>query len=232
MTDDRVLVVVAHPDDEVLGCGGTMARLASDGVSVVVAILGEGLTSRTARRNDGTVLSGQIDKLRDNAFQANAMLGINDVQLFGLPDNRFDSVDLLDVIKIMERLVADFAPTMIFTHGGYDLNVDHGIVHRAVMTATRPVEGCGVREILAFEVPSSTEWAFGQLGNGTFRPQKYYDVTTTIDQKVSAMDHYESERRESPHPRASESLRALARWRGSNVGVAYAEAFEVIRSIQ
>jgi LmbE family N-acetylglucosaminyl deacetylase len=152
------------------------------------------------------------------------------VYLSGLPDNRFDTLPLLDVVKIVEGLIDRFKPEQIFTHHPGDLNIDHSVVHRAVLTATRPVEGHRVRHLYAFEVPSSTEWAFHQL-EPRFRPNVFIDIADTLDAKLQAMAHYEGEARPFPHPRSGEALRANAQRWGSAVGVNVAEAFELIRSL-
>ena len=148
-----------------------------------------------------------------------------------LPDNRFDTVPLLDVIKIIEKLIEQLQPRIIYTHHGSDLNIDHAIVHRAVLTATRPLAGCSVREIYAFEVASSTEWAFGQF-QPAFQPNVFVDISATLETKVQALTLYESEARLFPHPRSPEALRAIARRWGSAVGVEAAEAFQLVRGVR
>jgi LmbE family N-acetylglucosaminyl deacetylase len=224
-----VLVIAAHPDDEVLGCGGTAARLVNEGREVHFAILGEGITSRHAQRDAAD--ADQLARLHRQAHAAAAKVGVKNVHLHNLPDNRLDTIALLDVVKLVEGLIERIQPQVIYTHHAGDLNVDHGIIHRAVLTATRPIAGQPVREIYAFEVPSSTEWAFQRL-EPTFRPNVFVDIEATIEAKVAAMECYESEARVFPHPRSPEALRALAiRW-GSVVGCAAAEAFELVRSIR
>jgi LmbE family N-acetylglucosaminyl deacetylase len=226
---ERILVVAAHPDDEVLGCGATAARRAREGDEVYIAILGEGITSRYDEREQAD--AGLIEALRTRSRRAADRLGARDLFLFDLPDNRFDSVPLLNVIKIVERLVSSVRPSVIYTHSGGDLNIDHVVVHRAVLTATRPVGGSPVRTLYSFEIPSSTEWSFGQLA-GPFRASVYVDVESTLAAKIEAMEMYNSERRAFPHPRSPEALRATAmRW-GSVVGLQAAEAFELIRTIE
>ena len=222
-----VLVVAAHPDDEVLGCGGTIARLSGEGTEVDIAILGEGLSSRLDRREmvDAAALAG----LHADARRAGEMLNARSVRVIGLPDNRFDELALLDVIKPVERLIAELAPDTIYTHHPGDLNIDHGITFRAVLTATRPVSGCVVRHIYAFEVASSTEWAFQQVAPA-FHPNVFVDVRKTIEKKIKAMAVYESEARSFPHPRSADALRAQARRWGSVCDLEYAEAFQLIRS--
>lgn len=227
--DRPVLVIAAHPDDEVLGCGGTAARLVNEGREVHFAILGEGITSRHAQRDAAD--ANQLAHLHRQAHAAAARVGVMNVHLHNLPDNRLDTVPLLDVVKIVEDLVERIRPQVIYTHHAGDLNVDHGVIHRAVLTATRPIAGQPVHEIYAFEVPSSTEWAFQRI-EPAFRPNVFVDISRTIEAKVAAMECYGSEARAFPHPRSPEALRAIAtRW-GSVVGCAAAEAFELVRSIR
>ena len=226
---DRILVVAAHPDDEVLGCGATAARLSAEGHEVYIAILGEGITSRYADRGEAD--PALIAALKDRSQRAADRVGARQLFMFDLPDNRFDSLPLLDVVKIVEHLVTDLQPAVIYTHSGGDLNIDHVVLHRAVLTATRPLQGTPVRSIYAFEVPSSSDWTFGQFAP-TFRPNVFVDVEATLEAKVDAMEVYDSERRVFPHPRSPEALRATARRWGSVVGTGAAEAFELIRSIR
>ena len=224
-----VLVVVAHPDDEVLGCGATIARLNQEGHEVYIAILGEGITSRYQRREQAD--HSLVEALHTCGRQVAELLGARDLFCYRLPDNRFDTMPLLDVVKIIETLIEQLKPDIIYTHHGGDLNIDHMVTHRAVLTATRPATNQPVREIYAFEVPSSTEWTFGQL-QPTFRPNVFMDISDTLEAKVHAMAVYESEVRPFPHPCSSEALRALARRRGSMAGVEAAEAFELVRAIR
>ena len=224
-----VLVVAAHPDDEILGCGGTMTRLAREGDEVRIAILAEGMSSRYAHREDAD--PQKLQHLHARAKQAADKVGAKEVVLCKLPDNRLDTVPLLDVVKTVEELVARFRPEIIYTHHPGDLNVDHGVVHRAVLTATRPMSGQCVRDVYAFEVPSSTEWAFQRL-EPSFRPNVFVDITDSLDTKIAALACYDTETRKFPHPRSAEALRAIAtRW-GSVVGLQAVEAFELIRSVR
>jgi LmbE family N-acetylglucosaminyl deacetylase len=225
----QVLVVAAHPDDEVLGCGGTMARLAQEGCEVHIAILGEGITSRHAQRNVAD--EKHLIRLHQRVHEAAAKVGAKDVVLFKLPDNRLDTVPLLDLVKLVEELIQKSQPEVIYTHHSGDLNVDHGLVHRAVLTATRPLPGQSVREIYSFEIPSSTEWAFHQL-EPVFRPNVFVDVSRTLEAKIAGLACYDSETRKFPHPRSPEALRAIAaRW-GSVAGCQAAEAFQLVRSVR
>ena len=221
-----ILVVAAHPDDEVLGCGGTIAQAEDD---VYIAILGEGITSRYANRNDAD--QALIHTLHGHSQTVADMLGAKDLYMMSLPDNRFDQVPLLDVVKLITPLVDDLKPHTIYTHHPGDLNIDHLITHRAVLTATRPMVGCPVKDIYTFEVPSSTEWAFQRLER-PFTPNVFVDIQNTIETKVAGMGVYEIEARPFPHPRSPEALRTIAKRWGTVVGLDYVEAFELIRSIR
>ena len=228
----KVLVVAAHPDDEVLGCGGTIVRRAQDGDEVHIAFLGEGITSRCSRRDDNdSELSELVRELKTCSERVASLLGARSLEMLGLPDNRFDSIPLLDVVKIVEGLVESLNPDVIYTHHGGDLNVDHLVTFRAVLTATRPIGPEAVGEIYSFEVPSSTEWAF-QRFEPAFRPNVFVNINESLAAKVEGMSLYESEARPFPHPRSPEALRAIARRWGSVVGLEAAEAFELVRAIR
>jgi len=225
----NVLVVAAHPDDELLGCGATAARLVREGHSVYMAILGEGITSRHSAREGADPAA--LERLRSCSQRVAELLGAKELFLRGLPDNRFDSLPLLDVIKVVEELIERCRPGAIYTHHGGDLNVDHQVVSRAVLTATRPVEGYPVRELYMFEIASSTEWAFQQL-SPVFKPNVFVNVEETLSLKLEGMRQYESEIRKFPHPRSGEALTAIAQRWGSLVGCRAAEAFEAVRLIR
>lgn len=224
---NRVLVVAAHPDDEVLGCGGTIAQMAAQG-EVHIAILGEGISARYSQR--GEVSSSELETLQQQACEAARILGARSVKFGQLPDNRFDELPLLDVVKIVEQWVKEFQPNIIYTHHPGDLNVDHVITFRAVLTATRPVPECPVRQIYSFEIPSSTEWAFQRL-EPSFRPNVFVDISETIQTKILALSQYAGEIRPFPHPRSSKTLEVIAQRWGSVAGMQCAEAFELIRTI-
>jgi LmbE family N-acetylglucosaminyl deacetylase len=225
---DRVLVVAAHPDDEVLGCGGTLARLAREGHETYVGILGEGITSRHAAGDPPP--PGAVDALHATARKAADRLGARDFFSHRLPDNRFDTVPLLEVVRVVEDWVARCRPAALYTHHAGDVNVDHVLTHRAVLTATRPISGCPVREVFAFEIHSSTEWAFSQFA--PFRPNVFVDIGDTLDDKIAALRLYEGEVRPFPHPRSPEALRASAQRWGAAAGVSAAEAFELVRWVR
>lgn len=223
-----VLIVAAHPDDEVLGCGATAARHAAAGDAVHVAILAEGIASRGA---PGLKEAGAIEALQTDARAVAGMLGAKSISFAGLPDNRMDTEPLLDVVKRVEAWLAECDADIVYTHHPGDLNVDHRVTFQAVLTATRPVPGARVRELYAFEVASSTEWAF-QLLQPAFRPNVFVDVAATIELKVRCLERYAGECRAFPHPRSREALLASAQRWGAAVGLAYAEPFELVRSIR
>jgi LmbE family N-acetylglucosaminyl deacetylase len=221
----RVLVVAAHPDDEVLGCGATIARHVATGDEVRVVIMAEGLTSR------GKASPADSVSLRTSAFRASAILGVSELKLEGLPDNRLDTLSRLSVIKIVESHIRDWKPSIVYTHHFGDLNIDHQVVHASVITACRSHPQNLVRTLLFFEIPSSTEWQI--RGSGIpFEPQWYVDITNFIDVKIKAIEHYATELRPWPHPRSLEALVNLAKWRGSTAGLDAAEAFMVGRHIK
>ncbi len=201
-----------------------MARHAAEGQSVSVLLLADGETSRTGAAN------AEIVKRREAARRACAALGARQVEFGDFPDNRLDTVALLDVTQAIEGAVRRINPGIVYTHFAGDLNVDHAVVHRAVMTACRPQPGHTVRDIRCFEVLSSTEWSLStpvQL----FKPNLFVDITGHLDAKLAALAHYTTEMRPFPHARSLEAVAALARVRGSTVGVAAAEAFVIERQI-
>ncbi len=221
----KVVVLAAHPDDEILGCGGTIAKLAKDGCHVTVIIAAEGITSRAKGKNN------DVKRLHKICKEANLALGVKDVVFLGFPDNRMDSVDFLDIVQTIEGHLAKIQPTVIFTHHLSDLNIDHRICNQAVITACRPLPNSKIKEIYFFEVPSSTDWNFsGNVTHG-FRPNYFVDITDDLKQKIAALKKYTSEMREFPHARSLEGCEYLAKWRGSTVGLHAAEAFETGRII-
>ncbi|HUY68429.1 MAG TPA: PIG-L deacetylase family protein [Alphaproteobacteria bacterium] len=219
------LVFTAHPDDEVLGCGGTIARLAAEGWHVHVIIMAEGITSRGTTRNRAAK-GKALRALEKAARTANRLLGTASLTLRDFPDNRMDGVELLDIVKAVEECVWKYKPSRVFTHHAHDVNIDHQMIHDAVVTACRPTPDSPVRELLFFEVASSTEWR-PAASRQPFAPMLSIDISGHLATKVEALRAYASEIRPFPHPRSIKAAEALAVWRGASCGCAAAEAFEV-----
>lgn len=224
----KILVVAAHPDDEILGLGGTIRKRINNGDVVDCIILGEGMTSRTEKR-DQTEKS-EVDKLQKDSIKAADIIGYNKMYFANLPDNRFDSINLLQIVKAVEKIMAEAKPDVIYTHHYGDVNIDHKKTFEAVLTAARPVGNEYPKEIYCFETPSSTEWAFGDEKN-IFKPNVFVDIEDTINDKLKAMKCYKTELREYPHPRSLKALEIIAvRW-GTVVGKKFVEAFELVRKV-
>lgn len=227
----KILLVVAHPDDEVLGVGATMHRLIHESKArVKVVILGEGITSR-ANQRDVNRDAEQLNAHQSHIHKAAACIGFEEVAIHQFPDNRFDSVALLDIIKIVEAEKQAWGPDVIFTHHGGDLNVDHRRTFEAVVTATRPMAHEATQMLVTFETPSGTEWRVPSDPHH-FLPNWFSEVTETgLTAKQAAMECYEFERRAYPHPRSPEALRIQAQRWGVAVGCDLAEAFQIVRMI-
>ena len=224
-----ILIVAAHPDDEVLGCGGTIARYAQDGCSVHVLLMADGEGSR-APTTENTITVGRTAARNAAAKAACGILGCASVDNLALPDNRLDGLALLDVVKQIESFIARYRPSTLLTHHSGDVNIDHQVVHEAVIAACRPQPGHSVQELLFFEVPSATEWR--PPGSAEpFLPNYFVDISATLDVKLSALGAYAGELREFPHPRSLRAVEALARWRGATAGMEAAEAFMLGRRL-
>ena len=220
----NILIIAAHPDDEILGVGGVGARHAANGDNVSALIVAEGATSRAGGSSD------DIEALKNAAQEAAQIIGAAPPVFLGLSDNRLDQMDLLDVVQLIEGHARENSPEIVYTHHGGDLNLDHTIVHRSVVTACRPLPGSSVKKIYGFETLSSTEWSTPAIGP-RFNPNHFVDISGTLEQKLIALDAYKSEMRLFPHPRSVEAVKHLAGLRGSQAGLNAAEAFEVILDI-
>ena len=218
----RVLCVVAHPDDEVLGLGGTLCRHVEAGGEVSVLILSEG--------EEAKVEAPRSDHRLQSAREAAAIMGTNDVEVLGFPDQRLDTVPFIDLIKPIEAAILRLRPQVVYTHHGGDANTDHQVAFKAAYAACRPMSsfGASVERLLTFETPSSTEQA-PQLGPYIFGPTCFVDVEPTWETKIRALGCYASEMIGGIHPRSFEYVEALARMRGGHAGLRLAEAFVVVR---
>ncbi|MES2003045.1 MAG: PIG-L family deacetylase [Bacteroidota bacterium] len=225
------MIVVAHPDDEILGLGATMNKLINEyNVDTRVVILGEGITSRSFERDEHKWKS-ELEVHQGNILAAKKMIGYHDVKIYNFPDNRFDQVALLDIIKIVEKEKSDFAPDVIFTHHGGDVNIDHQRTFESVITACRPMTGETVKTIITFETFSGTEWR-ASTDPRHFIPTIFVSLDkVNLDAKIKAMECYEFERRDFPHPRSSKAMEIVAQRWGIIVGANYAEAFCLVRNI-
>jgi LmbE family N-acetylglucosaminyl deacetylase len=213
-----VLVVASHPDDEILGPGGTLRRHVLDGDTVHAVVVCEGETMRYQGREVG---------LADHARRAAEIVGFDSIELLGFRDQHLDRVSLTELIAPIEKKIRQTMPAILYTHFHGDVNRDHQLVAEAVTVASRPVASC-IEEVLGFETPSSTEWNPVQR----FAPNHFVEITATLEDKLRAMACYTSEVRPSPHPRALDSLRARAVYWGSSVLVGAAEAFVLYRTVR
>lgn len=217
----KILVVVAHPDDEILGIGGTILKHKQNGDDIYCIITAEGIGSRY----DSEDTKEEVSILHTQSEQVAKKLGIKEIYLLGFPDNRMDTMDLLDIIKPIEKIISDINPDIIYTHHEHDLNIDHRLCFQAVMTICRPI-GDSVKSIYTFETLSSTEW---QTRKQQFEPNMYINIEEYIEEKINIMKLYKDELREYPHPRSEEGIRILAQYRGLESGSRYAEALCLIR---
>ena len=222
----RVLVVAAHPDDEILGVGATIAKHVDAGDEAFALILGEGILSRedVQEKNKAFLLS----QLRDNTLAAAKIIGYKNVYFSAFWDNRFDYNCLLDIVKVVEKYIQMLQPDIVYTHNSSDLNIDHQLTFKAVMTATRPGLNAWNKAVYSFEILSSTEWNFDKT---IFSPNVFVDIEGYLEKKLEAMKCYQTELRDFPHPRSLKGLEIAAQKWGMVVGKQYAEAFKLIREI-
>jgi len=219
-TTVNILVVVAHADDEVLGCGATIAKHIANGDNVSLLVMADGVNSRLP-------IDSTSQKARNNALEHSCeILGISTYQCLNFPDNQLDTIAMLTLTQSIEKVIEQCKPQRIYTHFSGDLNIDHQRTFQAVITATRPQPDHCVKSILCFEVPSSSEWHFQQH---TFQPNFFNDVSGYEKTKIKALAAYQEEMRAAPHVRSIENITHLMQIRGATVGCYFAEAFTVAR---
>ena len=223
----RILVIAAHPDDEVYGMGGTIAKLASQGHEVHVLIVTDGCTAQYAGRPD---LQEIIEKKHREAIEANTLLGVKQVHFGTFPDMKLDTVAHVEVNRLSEETVDQVRPDTVYTHFYGDVNLDHQMVYRSTLVAVRPVPGQCVKALYAYYVPSSTEWS-PQLAHTVFLPNTMADITGFEAQKEQALLAYQTEARAYPHPRSAQYVRETDRARGLQWGMGSSEAFMLLRKI-
>ena len=226
----KVLIVAAHPDDEILGAGGTILRHIASGDTVHIMIMAEGLTSR-GKQNGALSYDKELSALHKTAYDVASFMGVSKLVMEKFPDNRMDIIPLLDIVKCIEEEVENFQPDIVYTHHFGDVNIDHQITHNAVLTACRPMPGTSVCQLLFFETMSSTEWQI-MTADKVFLPNLYVDISAYLDKKIEALHFYASEMREYPHSRSYEALFILAKQRGFTIGRQAAEAFMLGRLIR
>ncbi|MCV0393550.1 MAG: PIG-L family deacetylase [Nitrosopumilus sp.] len=234
----KILVIAAHPDDEVLGMGGTIAKFTKSGHDVKILIMATGISARRSDnyKNESKYESTpvlnqemlkQIKLLKNDAIKAAKILGSDNVDFFDFPDNEMDTVSNLKITKSIENSIKEFKPNSIYTHSNIDINIDHRILYNSVLTATRPNFSNSVCEVITFEVPSSSEWNFPNV----FSPNIFVDITKELKIKLKAMKAYKNEIRSFPHPRSLESLESYAKRWGTVSGYKAAEAFSLVRKL-
>lgn len=221
----KVLVIVAHADDEALGCGGTIAKHINDGDIVNLILMTDGVSSRGITLNKCKIKRAKALKL------SASILGIKKTYQFNFPDNEMDKVSLLQVVKKIEKIIDSIKPQIIYTHSNTDLNIDHKVTANAVSIAVRPLPNSSIEEIYAMEVLSSSNWNLSSTSNNLFHPTKFIEITDTYEKKIEALNAYDLEMREFPHERSYKAIEHLVGLRGASVGVNMAEAFEVLKII-
>lgn len=217
LSNEQVLVIAAHPDDETLGMGGTIHKLSLLGSRVRVIFLSDGVGSRNTIRES-------VESRRAAAVNALRILNCSDVHFYDYPDNSMDAVPLIEIVKTIENNMSDFSPSVIFTHFPHDLNVDHRITSQACLVAARPKANRKIKSVLYFEVQSSTEWNFGA---SQFIPNMFIDISDSFENKVRALKEYQVEIEAFPEARSFAGIEARSTVRGVTVGVSKAEAFQI-----
>lgn len=220
---EKILVVAAHPDDEVLGCGGYIARKFSEGCEVKVLFLTNGVSARSSSSDSD--ISHRLKSVNESC----KILGVKEYFQLDFPDNAIDSVPLLEIIKGIEGVISDFNPDVVLTHHAGDLNIDHQLAHKATITACRPLPASNLKRILCFETLSASEWS--GYGSKEFSPNFFVDISEFLEKKIEAVNAYSQEMRDFPHPRSLDVIRSLAILRGSNVGRNSAESFILFREV-
>jgi len=216
--DSTVLVIAAHPDDEVLGVGGTIRRHADAGDSVHILVVTEGTT---AQYDDATI----IEQKRAQVRESGSILGVDDTQFADLPDMQLDTIAHTELNAVLEDAITAVQPDTVYTHTASGLNEDHRQIQHSTLVAARPYSG--VTDIYSYFVGSSSEWA---PSTPRFDPRMFVSIDDTIETKIEALECYATELRPYPHPRSPKRVREYAAYFGGHVGARYAEAFEVVRT--
>jgi len=235
----KVLVIAAHPDDEVLGMGGTIKKLSKQGHEIKIVIMATGIGARrsvnfknktkySVTKNEEKTILKQIRDVQNHSRKAAKILGVKEISFLNFPDNEMDTISLLEVIKSIENEISNFNPEIVYTHTHFDVNIDHRICYQAVLSATRPQKGTKIKQVISYEVPSSTEWFFPS----TFSPNIFVDISKEISAKKNALKSYKNEIRQFPHPRSTEALDSISKRWGSVSSFNNAEAFYLVRKLE
>ena len=224
---DRILIIVAHPDDEVLGCGGIILKARSIGAAVSVLFLGEGVSTRFPGKEDSNKCLNSINERQKSAYKCLKKLGVHDYKFYKHLCTKFDTYPLVNFVRLIEDKINLFKPNIIFTHNKSDINIDHGIVFDATEIACRPLITSKIKSIYTFEVPCSSNFKFNKL----FQPNVYINIKKYFKKKISAMKCYKKEVKNYPHPRSHQGVEIQAKYRGLQSGLEYAEAFELKRQV-
>jgi len=228
MVNKNVLVVAAHPDDEILGCGGTLIKLRRRGYKIQCIFLSDGESSRNIK--DKIKINKLINTREKQAIKVSKLLKFKTPKFFKFPDNKMDSIPIIKLIQIIEKEIQIHKPSIIFTHSMADLNIDHSIACNSVLTATRPFSKSFVKKILSFEIPSNSELYFSR-NKKFFKPNLFSDISKEIKLKIKTLKIYKNEMRKPPHLRSAEGIRTLSKYRGAQSGLKYSEAFELLRDV-
>lgn len=225
---DKVLIIAAHPDDEVLGVGGTIAKYTSRGIEVSLLIVTDG---STAQYRDNPNLNNIIEEKKQETRQAADILGIKNIYYGDLPDMMLDTVSHIKINKVIENIINEVKPTIVYTHFYGDVNKDHQIVYESTLVACRPIKDQIVKKLFLYSVPSSTEWNI-QMPHMAFIPNWYENIEEVYaEKKYIAMECYKEELREYPHPRSIKYLRNTDISEGNKVGRQAIESFMLVRYI-
>jgi len=224
MRKNKVLVIAAHPDDETIGCGGSLLRHVSENDEVAIITLTNGVSSREDVEQKDSV------KREIAAKKAIDILGASWIAKGDFPDNAMDSIPLLEIVKFIEEIKDKYDPDIIYSHSPSDLNVDHKVVTSATLTAFRPQPGEKNSEIRLFEVPSATDYSIDEL-EGSFNPNLFINIEEFWQTKLDALSCYDTEIKEYPHSRSYKKIESLSQFRGSQSGLELAEAFVLVRKI-
>lgn len=228
LKDKKILIIAAHPDDETLGMGGTIAKAVAHGSEVFVVFLGEGVSARFSKTDyNSDEFKKQTDIRKTGAVDALKMLNVSRFLFGDRLCAQFDQYSILSIVKDVEAIIDEYAPDVLFTHNPIEVNIDHVITYQAIETACRPTRKTIPLEIYTFEIVCSGSWTF----DASFKPNTYVDITDYFSRKIEAWHCYVGEANDFPFPRSDIGLETLARYRGMSSGLPLAEGFRLVRKI-